>query len=63
MRLRKDDPVYWRNEQSKLIAKAEENGIEVYLAFDLNQKPRITFHDIQTGEAAGAVIQKKNQRK
>lgn len=29
MKLRKDDPVFYKQEISKLIAQAEENGLEV----------------------------------
>lgn len=43
MKLRKDDPIYYRNKIRDLIIEARENGIKAGYTVDYLERPQLTF--------------------
>lgn len=61
MRLRKDDPVYYKAEMRKLLKEAEENNVKVYLEEPLTTMGYgllLTF-EAENEEKAGVKIEIK----
>lgn len=55
MRLRKDDPVYYKEKINKLIREAKENGLKVYIN-KIYGNDYLTFESNETNERASIRI-------
>ncbi|MDB1923363.1 hypothetical protein ABHA37_08045 [Clostridium tertium] len=53
MKLRKDDPVYYKKKIMDLIKQARENGLYVYMP---DREKYICFKSLETGEIASSYI-------
>ncbi|ELC8449552.1 hypothetical protein QYB64_001014 [Clostridium perfringens] len=56
MRLRKDDPVYYKAKINKLIREAKENNLNVVVARMLYSGVYLNFKSKETGEIASVKI-------
>ncbi|MGU8770582.1 hypothetical protein ACV3RY_15250 [Clostridium perfringens] len=57
MRLRKDDPVYYKVKINKLIREAKENNLDVVVARTLYTGVYLKFKSKETGEMANVKIE------
>ena len=55
MRLRKDDPVYYKEKINKLIREAKENGLKVSIN-KMYENDYLTFESKETNERASVKI-------
>lgn len=53
MKLRKDDPIYYKKKITDLIKQARENGLYVYMP---DGEKYICFKSLETGEIASSYI-------
>jgi hypothetical protein len=53
VKLRKDDPVYYKDAIAELIKEARDNGLSVYM---LEGEKYICFKNLQSGEIASSYI-------
>ena len=56
MRLRKDDPVYYKEKINKLIKEAKENNLDVYAIRTFWGAVHLNFKSKETGEMASVKI-------
>ena len=57
MRLRKDDPVYYKEKINNLIREAKENNLDVYAFRTFWGAVHLNFKSKETGESAGVKIE------
>lgn len=57
MRLRKDDPVYYKAKINKLIRESKENNLDVVVARTLYTGVYLNFKSKETGEMASVKIE------